>query len=114
MTIELPFDLNLFTEGLQRAGKISERNNSRKVYTVGNYSSLAEILGEQWHLRVINKEMDFCYVVKETVRFYLLERESIENAVDPSHRVEDGHMLVFSFVRGSGGQSKWDEITKKP
>ena len=110
MKIELPFDHNLFTEGLQRVGRISERNNSRDVYTVGNYSSLAEILGEQWHLRVINKEMDFCYVVKETVQFYLHQRESIEDAVDRSRRVEGGHMLFFSFVRGSGGQSKLDEI----
>ena len=79
------------------------------VYTVSRYSSLEPfIFGHQWHLRVLNKQMDFCYIIKETVQFYLHRRLDIEDPVDDTRTVRGGY--VFRFVRGDGVRRDWDDI----
>ena len=107
--IELSFDRFLFIGGLQQAGKFIKRNRGHDVYTIRKFSSLAPLLGHQWHLRVLNKQMDFCYVVLETVQFYLHQRPAIED-VDPARTVDGGYVLVFRFIRGDGVRPNWDDI----
>ena len=46
--IELPFDHFLFVGGLQ-AGKFIKRNRGHDVYMITKFSSLAPLLGHQWH-----------------------------------------------------------------
>ena len=70
----MPFDRFLFVGTLQLAGKLLRRN---RVYTVSRYSSLEPLFSHQWHLRVLNKH--FCYIIKETVHFYLHRRLDIED-----------------------------------
>ena len=99
--IELSFDRYLFIGGLQQAGKLVKRNRGHNVYMIRKYSSLEPLLGRQWHFHVLNKEMDFCYVIKETVQFYLHKRHDID-AVDDTRTVDGGSVLIFHFVRGDG------------
>ena len=108
--IELPFDRFLYVGGLQQAGKLVKRSHGHDVHTISRYSSLEPLLGHQWHLRVLNKQLDFCYVIKETVRFYLHHRLDIEDPVDDTRTVSGGDVLIFRFVRGDGVQRNWDDI----
>lgn len=85
--------------GLQQAGKFVKRSRGHDIYTMRKFSSLAPLIGHQWHLRVLNREIDFCYVILRTVQFYLHKRE---DAVDPARTVDGGCVLVFWFVRGDG------------
>ena len=110
--IELSFDKYLFIGGLQQAGKLVKRNRGHDIYTIRKYSSLEPLLGHQWHLRVLNKQMDFCYVIKETVQFHLHKRHDIEDAVDETRTVDGGCVLIFRFVRGDGVHRNWDDIVK--
>ena len=110
--IELPFDQFLFTGGLQQAGRWIQKSRSHDVYTIRKYSALTPLLGHQWHLRVLNKQMDFCYVILETVQYYLRRRQGIEDAMDSNRSVHGGHILVFHFVRGDGVRRNWDDIVK--
>ena len=81
------------------------------VYTVSRYSSLEPfIFGHQWHLRVLNKQMDFCYIIKETVQFCLHRRLDIEDPVDDTRTVRGGYVLIFRFVRGDGVRRDWNDI----
>ena len=110
--IELPFDKFLFIWGLQQAGKWVKKNRGHDVYTIRKYSSLAPILGHQWHLRVLDKQMDFCYAILETVQYYLHQRQDIQDAMDCGRSVHGGYILVFRFVRGDGVRRNWDDIVK--
>ena len=59
-------------------------------------------------ISVLNKQIDFCYIIKETVQFYLHRRLDIEDPVDDTRTVRGGY--VFRFVRGDGVRRDWDNI----
>ena len=84
------------------------------MYGIKKYSSLAPLLGDQWHLRLLNKQYDFCYVMLETVQFYLHQREPILDPIDSARGVDGGFLLVtvFKFVRGDGHSVRrhWEDI----
>ena len=92
------FDKFLFIGGLQQAGKWVKKNRGHDVYTIHKYSSLAPILGHQWHLQVLNKQMDFCYINLETVQHHLHQRQDIQDAMDYGRSVHGGYILVFRLV----------------
>lgn len=108
--IELPFDRFLFIGGLQQAGKLRKSTRIHEVYGVTAYSALAPLLGEQWQVRVLNKQMDFCYVIRDTIQYYLRRRPSIIDPIDPKRSIDGGYSLVFRFVRGDGVQRNWENI----
>ena len=108
--IELPFDKVLFVGGLGQAGNMVKRNRGHDVYTISKYSALEPLLGHQWHIRVLNKQMDYCYVIKETVLFYLHHRLDIEDPIDNTRTVYGDDVLIFRFVRGDGVGRNWDDI----
>ena len=108
--IDLPYDPFLFAGGLQQSGKLIKKRGH--VYGIKKYSSLAPLLGDQWHLRVLNKQYDFCYVMLETVQFYLHQREPILDPIDPTRSVDGGFLLVFKFVRGDGVRRHWEDIVQ--
>ena len=70
----MPFDWCLFAGGLQQHGKCLKESRGHKVYGIATYSSLVPILGEQWHVRALNKEKYFSYAILGTVQFYLHRR----------------------------------------
>ena len=110
MKIEIPFDRFLFIRGLQQAGKLRKSTGLHQIYGVTNYSALVPLLGEQWYVRVLNKQMNFCYAVRETIQYYLRRRQDIVDPIDPKRSIERGYVLVFRFVRGDGVQRNWENI----
>ena len=68
------------------------------------------LLGQQWHLRVLNRAKDFSYVILETVQYYLHRRVPAQDAIDDERSVDGGYLLIFRFVRGDGVERNWEEI----
>ena len=74
--IELAYDY-LFVGGLKQAGKLLKRlYHGHGIYGIKKYHDLDPILGPRWHVRVLNKQMDFCYVILGTGQFHLHRRQS--------------------------------------
>lgn len=114
--VELPFDRFLYTGGLQQAGKKIKKYRGHDVYGIDKYGDLAPILGPRWHVRVFNEQMDFCYVILETVRFHLHRRQPVPDFqpdFEPHHTVDGGYAVIFHFVRGDGVRSHWDSFIEK-
>ena len=75
-----------------------------------------EVLGKNWHFRVVNKAGDFSYVTLQTVSFHLSKcRPILEYDVEKKDDgtlqftptfIEQSHSLVFKFVRGDGNKQK--------
>ena len=100
--IEVPFDRFLFIGELQQAGKLRKSTGLYQIYGITKYSALVPLLGEQWHVRVLNKQMDFCYAVRETIQYHLRRCQDIIDPIDPKRSIDGGYVLVFRFVRGDG------------
>ena len=65
-------------------------------------------VGRNWHFRSLR--LNYCYIVLETVEFYLHKRQPLQEFVPaqgkPLCNPRDlGYMLTFSFVRGDGTPS---------
>ena len=105
--IQLPFDMTEFQRLVEKGKSLG---NSR--YGLQSYSDINELLGDKWHLRIININGDFSYVILETVRFYLIRPKPIiefdvENSDDSTNlRFTPVYSLVFKFVRGNGNSKK--------
>ena len=105
--IELHFDYFLYVGGLQQAGKLLKKSyHGHDIYGIKKYHDLDAILGPGWHVRVLNRQMDFCYVILETVQFHLHHRQSVPDfRPDPQYTLDGGYAVIFSFVRGDGVKS---------
>lgn len=110
--IQLPFDMTEFQRLVEKGKSLG---NSR--YGLQSYSDMNELLGDKWHLRIININGDFSYVILETVCFYLIRPKPIiefdvENSDDSTNLrftpvyIEQGYSLVFKFVWGNGNSKK--------
>ena len=108
MRIEVPFDRYLFVGGLQQAGKFLKSSHGHSIYGIKSYSSLAPILGRQWHES--STKRDFCHAILEMVQYYLHLREPVEDALDEDRSVDGGYVLIFRFVRGVGVERNWEDI----
>ena len=85
------------------------------TYTINHYNDLDELLGNQWHMRVLNINGDFSYASLGAVSFHLTrgrplsEYEVVRNE-DGTYKfqevfLEQDSYLVFNFVRGDGTKS---------
>ena len=94
-------DISIFTGGLKEAGKFLRTFCGHNVYGICHYSDLYPILGDKWHLRVLNKQMDFCYAKLET---HLHCRQLLPDFIPDQTQqfVEGSYVLVFQFVRVDG------------
>ena len=111
--IEMPFDKILFSGGLQLAGKLAQIYRGHTIYKILTYSDLKPLLGAMWHVRFLNKQKDFCYVIQNTVNFYIHQRLHIVDPVEPSCTTDGGFVLIFRFVRGDGVRRHWEEDISK-
>ena len=106
--IEMPFDRISFDGGLGLCGVKQSFMRRSQRYTISTYKDLNRLLGVDWHVRGINENGDFCYVILDTLVFYLYHRrplvEYAPTSVGTAMEVKRdcGHALVFSFVRGDG------------
>lgn len=86
-----------------------------RQYKLEHYSDLSDLLGEDWHYRVVNTRGDFSFVVLETVRFHMYTPKPIlEYTTKLMHSklnytpvyTEQETQLIFSFVRRDGNHHR--------
>ena len=102
--IELPFDPLIYFGGLQRQGRFVRRWGGIDIYEIESYSQLSPLLGKQWYFRILNEQMNFCYVNLDTVSYYLRRRRNLVEYSTDGCKLEQkgGFVLVFKFVRMDG------------
>ena len=106
--IDLPFDKIEFDGGLRVYGVKKCFIRGAQHYGISKFQDLNQLLGVDWHCRGININGDFCYVILNTVEFFLYHRRSLKEFVPSADGgVKEicrhtGDMLVFSFVKGDG------------
>lgn len=110
--IDMPFDKLLFDGGLKAYGIPSRLYRGTQRYKIVKYKDLNPLLGPNWHYRGLNCNGDFCFVILNTIEYYLFKRDPLkeyipsEGSEKPTLKSRDlGYMLVFSFVRGDGTKS---------
>ena len=105
--IDMPFDQVEFNGGLRIYGKEKRFLRGVQHYTISRYQDLNKLLGTNWHYRGLNRNGDFCFVILDTVEFYLYHRRPLKEYVSTELGIvmqnrELGYMLVFTFVKGNG------------
>ena len=106
--IEMSFDHIAFDGGLGLSGIKKSVMRGSQRYTISHYKDLNRLLGVDWHVRGINENGDFCFVMLNTLVYYLYHRRSlieyVATSVGNATKVKRdcGYALVFSFVRGDG------------
>jgi hypothetical protein len=105
--IDMPFDRIEFYGGLMMLGENKRFVRGIQHYKILRYSDLNSLLGVNWHYRGINSTGDFCYVLLDTIEYYLYKRRSLKEffpSVDGvvEEKRDVGDMLAFTFVRGDG------------
>ena len=102
--IELPFDPLIYFGGLQRQGRFVRRWGGNDIYEIERYSQLSPLLGKQWYFRILNEQMNFCYINLDTVSYYLRKRRNLVEYSTGGCKLEHkgGFVLVFKFVRMDG------------
>ena len=101
--IEMPFDL-AFNGGLKCCGRLLRKSMGHDIYGLDQYSNLKPLLGDCWHLRILNPRRDFCYVHIQTIKYWLHKRKSIEEFDEQGHAIisrKGGYVLVFKFVQAN-------------
>jgi hypothetical protein len=114
--INMPFDRVEFDSGLRMCGVQKRCFRGIQRYSINQYRDLNEILGDSWHFRGLNTNGDFCYVLLNTIEFYLYHRRRLteyvpsqsptaSQAIRQYREVGDG--LIFLFVKGDGTPDKF-------
>ena len=111
--ITMSYDLDTFNEGLGRCGYVTKTVRGVKHYKIQQYNELDHILGPNWHYRGINAAGDFCYVVPESIEYYLNRHRGIvhyvpdENCKPVRTIMPHGYSLTFKYVRADGTPSEF-------
>ena len=105
--IEMMFDKNVYEKGLKKKGKLKRQSRGVEHYTIEDYHDLDSLLGCNWHYRGLNSSGDFCYVILETVEFYLYRKRPLIYYIEKEKKpvktcMPRGFVLVFKYVRGDG------------
>ena len=106
--IDMPFDRVEYDGGLRRLGVKKQCVRGIQHHCISRFQDLNALLGMNWHYRGINVNGDFCYVVLNTVEFYLYKRRATKEYVPTDDfKVKQefrdpGDMLVFCFVKANG------------
>ena len=99
------------------------RINGHQTYGIKDYNDLDELLGEQWHLQVVNVNGDFSCALLKTVQFYALQPKPIlDFSINPTlpesllqanadlvfvpYFTLQQPAIVFQFVKKDGGKRK--------
>ena len=100
--IDMPFDGTEFYGGLRICGEKKRFVRGIQRYTITKYKDLNGLFGANWHYRGINANGDFCYVLLNTVEFYLYSMKEFTPSTNGEVKEVKRDMLVFTFVRGDG------------
>lgn len=112
----MAFDKRIFDEGLKAMGHLKNRKRGIDHYTIKNYGDLNSLFGRNWHYRGLNQLGDFCYVICETVDFYLYKKRPLIQYVEQEGTptkisVPRGYTLVFKFIRGDGTAAQFGKLS---
>ena len=107
----MSFDLLLFNRGLKLAAVPSRKSGGIQYYKITDYKDLYPLLGVNWHIRGINSNGDYGYVIKETIEFCIKKSRKFteyvysprDNSI-PKMYTDTGYSLVFSFTCGFGNK----------
>lgn len=108
--LDMPFDFVLYEGGLKARGYLARDYYRTERYKIHQYKDLNTLLSTNWHWRGLNVNGDFCYVILDTVEYYLYRRQPLKEYVPSEggpllqHR-DLGYTLVFQSVRGDGTSS---------
>jgi len=110
--IEMGIDAMLFQGGLKSLGYLKKRERGHEVYGIKAYKDLIPLFGENWHIRIKNKQLDFCASL-ETIEFYIRKRAPVQEFTlsgEAITSVRGGHVLTFKFVRMDGVRRQLDYV----
>ena len=100
--IEMAFDKLQFTGGLKAYSTSSRTYRGIERYKITSYKNLDPLLGKNWHVRGLNSNGDFCYVILNTLEFYLHKRKPLRVFANlrgtSSFREGAGIYLIFTFM----------------
>lgn len=104
--IEACIDMDIYQAYLADIGVV-KKSRERNVHCLNDNNQLCDILGNKWYERILNINGDFCDVVAGTVRFWLHEKNPVNEFVYIGEKLFESHIqndlqLVFTFVRGDG------------
>ena len=110
---ELPIDEDVFHHVLGKLGKTVYKRG-KTVYQVEDNSEMDTVLGTRWAVRVKNKMGDFESVKHGTVEYWLHQRPPLNDFVPIGgkffpYKLEQGPVLVFTFVRDTGNLRQYKE-----
>ena len=108
--IVMPFDALTFNGGLKSVGMPCKKIGGIQHYKIKAYEDLNVLLGCNWHVRGININGDYGYVIKDTVEFYFRKCRDLIDFIPPSPsssnvqsiHIDTGHSLTFTFTTGYG------------
>lgn len=81
------------------------------MYSISTHKTLIPLLGDNWHVRGLNRQMDFCYVNISTVEVYIYKRRPVlDFTPDGQQTIDRGCVLIFKFVRMDGMRAEWNTI----
>ena len=103
--IEIPVEEDVFEVSIAARAR---RKRNKQVYRICNHD-IDTFLGVKWDGWILNANGDYAYVTEGTVRFCFTERNPIieYKLIGGKYvrsEIEDGHQLVFTFVRGDGNR----------
>ena len=109
--IEMEVDVDVF----EILSKLGSENKKGHFKIVAN-EELDSVLGAEWDHRIINKQVDFSYVIPKTVDLWMRKRKQFVEfkliAGFPIQKnIQQEPILVFDFVRGDGVKSGYIDGT---
>lgn len=78
VNISMPFNKQTFGEGLMLKGTIKKVVRAVK-YNIKTYADLDELFGRNWHFMGLNAAGDYCYVISNTLEYYLYKRRLLKH-----------------------------------
>ena len=84
--------------------KLYGQLNSSGKYSLSKLTDLNELLGQNWHFKIVNANKDFAFIIEGTLSFCMTERPPLVefNADGGSVITHRGFVLVVKFVRARG------------
>ena len=109
--LEIDVDEDVFQQFLHSIETKSENRNKFSV----KKEELDSLFSNEWDIRVINKHLDFCYIMPETIQFWTKKKSPISefkiiSDVPIESQIERELVFVFSFVRGDGNKLDYENL----
>jgi len=115
--IDMSFDKGVYCRGLKEAGYLKCIKRGIEYYTTQSYKDLNGLFGTDWHYCGLNTTSDFCYVIENTVEFYLYKKRLLVPYISDTSgnlvklSVSRGYSLVFRFVCDNGTRLEFGTFT---